>query len=114
MRQAGSLSPSTPRSPVAWAWDSRSAVQSFRITGAGCGLPPITAQAQACTLRFPSATKNYRMQELQESDALIAIVDDVGQNSSMSLITRTLVMLTIALRNLASASRQRRTHALYN
>ena len=43
---------------------------------AGYGLPPITAQAQAFTLRFPSATKNYRMQEPQESDALIAIVDD--------------------------------------
>ena len=44
--------------------------------GGGYGLRPMTAQAQAFTLRFPSATKNYRMQEPQESDALIAIVDD--------------------------------------
>ena len=74
--QAGSLTLSTPPSPAAWAWDSRSAVPFFRTMAAGYGLRPMTAQAQASTSPFRSTTKKDHMQESQESDAIIAIVDD--------------------------------------
>src|SRR4030095_13354762 len=75
MRQAGSLTLFTPPKPPVWAWDSPSAVPSCRITAAGYGLRQTMALVQAFTLRFPGA-RNYLMQEPQESDAIIAIVDD--------------------------------------
>jgi hypothetical protein len=38
--RTGCSTPSSPQNPVAWGWDSRSAVRSWKITGVGCGPRP--------------------------------------------------------------------------
>ena len=39
--------------PAAWAWDSRSAVPSFRIMAAGYGLRPTTGQGASFHFTLP-------------------------------------------------------------
>ena len=63
---------STPRSRAAWAWDSRSAVPSFRTMAAAYGLRPMTAPGQASTLLFRSTMEKNKMRESRESKAVIA------------------------------------------
>ena len=59
--------PSTPRNPAAWAWGSPSAVPFFRPMAAGCGLRPMTAQAQ----RFHFTLPKYQEEESNAGAAAV-------------------------------------------
>ena len=67
---------STPRSPEAWAWDSPFAALFFRIMEAGCGLPVNDGPGTSFHFTVPNYHDEESNAKSQESDAVIAIVDD--------------------------------------
>src|ERR1700730_5982154 len=74
--------PSSPPSPAAWVWDSRSAVRSWRLTGDDCQLPAMRGPVQhsnsscPCTRSCVVTERPKSSHEPANKNPLVFVIDD--------------------------------------